>query len=312
MTRILITGVSGLLGINLALEAAKRHEVIGVVHEQPLRDPGFETMHADLLAPGAISRVLDEAKTDWVINCAALANLDTCDRQPELAQRLNAELPGRLASESAKRGLRFLQVSTDAVFDGAKGDYNEEDAPVPISVYGRTKRLAELAVKAAHPHVLIVRPNFFGWSVSGRHSLAEFFHNNLTAGNAVLGFTDRTFCPLLVTDLAVIMLQLLEKNLRGLYHVVSADHMSKYEFGVAIANRFGLDAGLVQPTTTSAVEVAARRALNLTLRTGRLAKALERRPPTIAEGIERLHEQLQSGYRAKLQNLAAAPEPVKG
>ncbi|MEX2160761.1 MAG: SDR family oxidoreductase [Anaerolineales bacterium] len=312
MTRILITGASGLLGINLALEAGRRYAVAGVVHAQSLRHPDFETLQVDLLAPGAIARMLDMAKADWVINCAALANLDTCEQRPELAQRLNAELPGRLASESAKRGLRFLQVSTDAVFDGVKGDYDEEDAPAPVSVYGRTKRLAELAVKAAHPHALIVRPNFFGWSVSGNRSLAEFFYNQLSAGKSVSGFTDRTFCPLLVTDLAAILLELLEKNLRGIYHAVSPDHLSKYDFGVVIANRFGLDAGLIRPVTTSEMEVTAPRALDLTLRTARVAKALGRRPPTVVEGIERLFEQHRSGYRANLQALVAAPEPVKG
>lgn len=300
MTRILITGASGLLGINLALEAVKQYEVVGVTHDHLLKEPGFKTIQSNLLEPNAISHVFDEAQPDWVVNCVALASLDNCERQPELAQKMNAELPGRLATESAKRGLRFMQVSTDAVFDGIKGNYDEEDSPAPISVYGRTKRLAELAVKAAHPHVLIVRPNFFGWSMSGKRSLAEFFYNNLSAGKSVLGYTDRIFCPMHVSGLAAAMLKLLEKGLRGIFHAASFDHLSKYEFGVAIANRFGLDANLIEPTVTADTTVP--RALNLTLRTARLTKALGHRPPTIAEGIDRLYQQFQLGYRAKLQS----------
>jgi dTDP-4-dehydrorhamnose reductase len=310
VTRILITGASGLLGINLALLAAKRFEVIGVTFSQPLKNPGFKTIEADLLEANLIPVVFDEAKPDWVINCAALASLDAADNQPELAQRLNAELPGRLASEAAKRGLRFLQVSTDAVFDGVKGDYDEEDSPAPISVYGRTKRLGELAVKAAHPHVLIVRPNFFGWSVGGKKSLAEFFYNQLSEGKTVPGFTDRIFCPLLVTDLASTLLELLEKDLRGIYHAGSSDHQSKYDFGVAIANRFGLDAKLITPTTTK--NTGAPRALNLSLRTTRLSKVVGRRLPTAGEGIEKLYEQSESGYRDRLRSMESIREPVKG
>src|SRR3990172_10700258 len=268
MTRILITGASGLLGINLALEALKDYEVVGVVHRQRLQEPGFEFIETDLLGPNAANRVLDESKPDWVINCVALASLDAAEQNPELAQRLNVELPGHLAKEAAKRGLRFLQVSTDAVFDGVKGGYEEEDSPAPISVYGRTKRLAELAVKAAHPHVLIVRPNFFGWSISGDRSLAEFFYNNLFASRQVSGYTDRIFCPLLVTDLASIMLDLLKKNARGIFHVASRDHLSKYEFVVAIAKQFVLNEDLIQPTATT--ETTAPRALNLALRTTRV------------------------------------------
>lgn len=310
MTRILITGASGLLGINLALEAVKRYEVVGVTHGQQLSEPGFKTIQADLLQPNALRRVLDAAEPDWVINCAALASLDAAERQPELAQRLNAELPGHLAAEAARRGMRFLQISTDAVFDGVKGNYDEEDSPSPISVYGRTKRLAELAVKAVHPHVLIVRPNFFGWSVNGQKSLAEFFYNNLSAGKSMPGFIDRIFCPLHVNDLAGIMLELLEKDLRGIYHAVSSDHLSKCEFGVAMANRFDLDASLVVPTVT--VETTAPRALNLTLRATRVTKVLGHTLPTVAEGIDKLYEQFRSGYRSKLQSMATVHEVVKG
>ena len=312
MKRILITGASGLLGFNLALEASPRYQVIGVVHTQPLLNPGFDTLQADLLQSDVLPRLLDEARADWVINCAALADLDACERQPELAQRLNAELPGRLAIETAKRGMRFLHISSDTVFDGVKGNYREEDAPAPISVYGRTKRLSELAVKAAHPQVLIVRPNLFGWGVKGDHSLAEFFYNNLSAGRPVQGFTDRLFCPLLVTDLAKIMLELLEKSIIGMFHVVSSDHLSKYDFGVAIAKRFRFDTNLVSPATSSSSNAVAPRSLNLTLKTANLVKALGRRPPTVAAGIEGLFEQYKSGYRDKLLAITAAPEAVEG
>lgn len=310
MTRILITGASGLLGVNLALEAAKRYEVVGVLHTQRLHNPGFETTQADLLQPNEVARVLDEAKPDWVINCAALADLDACEQQSQLAQQLNAELPGRLATETSKRGLRFLHVSTDAVYDGSKGDYREKDAPAPISVYGRTKRLGELAVRGANIKALIVRPNLFGWSVSGQRSLAEFFYNNLRAGNSVSGFSDRFFCPLHVGDLAAIMLELLEKDLNGHYHVVSSDNVSKYDFGVAIAKRFGLDAKLIEPAGAVSAGAAAPRSPNLTLSTTKVVKVLGRRMPTVAAGIERLYDQFQSGYRTKLLAMAAAPEPV--
>ncbi|HLE74182.1 MAG TPA: SDR family oxidoreductase [Anaerolineales bacterium] len=310
MTRILITGASGMLGVNLALEAAARYEVVGLVHAQPLHNPGFETLQADLLVPHAVDSLLEETNPDWVVNCAALTDLDACEQQPELAHRLNAELPGRLATETAKRGVGFLHVSSDAVFDGVRGNYREEDAPNPLSVYGRTKRLSELAVKAAHPQALIVRPNIFGWSVSGKHSIAEFFYNNLSAGKTVLGFTARLYCPILVTDLANIMLDMIERKIRGLFHTVSADSLSKYEFGVILAKRFGLDAGLIQPVA-SGNEVAPR-AHNLILKTSNLAKALGRRPPTVAAGIDGLFAQFRSGYRDKLLAMAAAPEAVKG
>jgi dTDP-4-dehydrorhamnose reductase len=312
VTRVLVTGASGLLGVNVALEALTRYEVVGAVNGTPLHAPGFDTLQIDLLEPDAPARLLDESRADWVIHCAALADLDACERQPELAHKLNAELPGRLAAEAAKRKLRFLYVSTDAVFDGVKGDYVETDAPNPLSVYGRTKRMAELGVKAAHPHALIVRPNLFGWSVSGNRSLAEFFYNNLAAGKKVRGYTDRLFCPLLANDLAEIFFGLLEKDLKGIFHAVATNHISKYDFGVAIAHRFDFDAALIEPACAADANDPAPRAGNLTLKNGKLAAALGTRLPTVAAGIEKLFQLEQVGYRAKLHAMTAVAEPVKG
>lgn len=312
MTRVLVTGASGLLGVNVALEALKRYDVIGAVHGNPLQAPGFETLQVDLLRPESAGRLLDEARADWVIHCAALANLDVCERQPELAQKLNAELPGRMAAEAAKRDMRFLYVSTDAVFDGVKGNYVETDAPNPVSVYGRTKRMAELGVKAAHPHALVVRPNLFGWSVSGDRSLAEFFYNNLAAGNKVRGYTDRLFCPLLANDLAGLLFGLLEKNLKGIFHAVASFHLTKYDFGVAIAQRFGFDPNLIEPATAADAKAAAPRSDNLTLKNSKLSTALGMRIPTVAAGIEKLFELDQSGFRAQLRAMTANAEPVRG
>jgi dTDP-4-dehydrorhamnose reductase len=305
---LLVTGASGLLGLNLALEAAASYEVVGLVNSQILLEPGFETVELDLLDSAALVDVLEEIKPDWIIHCAALADLDACEHQPALAQQLNAELPGRLAAEAAKRSLRFLHISTDAIFDGAKGNYVETDAPNPLSVYGKTKRLAELAVKAAHPQWLIVRPNLFGWSANGNRSLAEFFYNNLSAGIPVKGFTDRIFSPLFVGDLARILLSLLEKEAHGIFHAGSSNALSKYDFGVAIANRFGFDPELVRPQETTGNTAA--RSKNLSLNSSKLAREIGQRLPAVSQGIEHLYEQHVSGFRERLR--ALAPVTAKG
>jgi len=301
--RVLVTGASGLLGSNLALQAVARYSVVGITHQHPLADPGFETLQADLLAPGAVARVLDETQPDWVIHCAALADIDACEQQPELARQLNTELPGELAREAASRDLRFAHISTDAVFDGSHGPYKETDGPNPRSVYAKTKRMAELAVKAAHPQWLILRPNLFGWSPSGTHSLAEFFYNKLSNGQAVNGFTDRLFSPLHVGFLSEIILELLDKGEHGIYNAGSRDSLSKYDFGMAIARQFGFNEQLVHPTDA---EAAAPRSADLRLNVSRLSQTLGRRLPSAAEGVARLYDELHNGHRQKLQAMAAA------
>ena len=145
MARILVTGASGLLGINLALEAMRAHEVMGVDRGK-LKSAPFQLIKADLLRRNAIDSVFSQFHPDWLINCAALANLEACEEYPDRARLLNAEIPGELAKACAKRGIRFTHISTDAVFDGEKtGQYTEDDEPNPLGVYAQTKLDGERA-----------------------------------------------------------------------------------------------------------------------------------------------------------------------
>src|SRR5512143_2980412 len=123
--RILVTGASGLLGLNLALSAARlseptggSHLVFGTVKDHVLRTDAFQTIQTDLLVPGAMERLLDQTQPDWVIHCAAMANVDACEADPEQARKMNSELPAKLAAYVARGGARLVHISTDAVFDG--------------------------------------------------------------------------------------------------------------------------------------------------------------------------------------------------
>lgn len=302
--RILVTGASGLLGLNLALEASQAYEVWGQVNSHRLETTAFNVLPADLLAPAALERLLDAAQPDWVIHCAALANVDACEADPARARQLNSEVPAKLAALVARGGARLVHISTDAVFDGQRGGYTEADLPNPLGMYAHTKLEGERAVAAANPQAIIARVNIFGWSLSGRRSLGEFFFYNLNAGNRVRGFTDVIFCPLLVNDLGALLLQMLEKGLSGLYHVVASQCLSKYDFGLAIANRFGLDSRLISPSSVNDAGLAAVRSPNLVLRTDKLAGALGKLIPSVSTGIERFYTLYQQGYPQFLKGLA--------
>ena len=307
MKRILITGASGLLGVNLALTAARdgsRYEVYGTINQHALQTEAFAVIQTDLLAPGALERLLEQSRPDWVIHCAALADLEACEAEPEKARQLNSVLPEKLARHVARGGARLVHISTDAVFDGQRGDYAEADAPNPRSTYARTKLEGELAVAAANPQAIIARVNLFGWSLSGRRSLAEFFFNNLRAGKPVPGFTDIFFCPLLANDLAALFFQMLEKDLHGLYHVVSRDCTSKYDFGVQIARRFGLDESLITPTSVERAGLKAARSPRLTLRTDKLSQALGAPLPALSTSLDRFYTLYQQGYPQVIRKMA--------
>lgn len=300
--RLLITGASGLLGLNLALEARNMHQVVGMDRCQLTGVP-FEMVCADLLERGAVDRVLDTAHPDWLIHCAALANLEACEADPELARCLNASLPGDLAAACKVRGVKIVQISTDSVFDGIKSDlYTEEDVPNPLSLYAETKLQGEQAVLSANPDAIVARVNFYGFSLNGKRSLAEFFVNNLSAGERIKGFTDLTFNPTFVGDLADLLLRMLAKDLRGLYHTVSADVMSKYSFGVMLARRFGWDESLISSESVDRSGLTARRAHNLGLSVHKLFTALGGPIPAFSTGLDRFYSQFQQGYPQKIRS----------
>jgi dTDP-4-dehydrorhamnose reductase len=301
--RILITGASGLLGLNLALETAPRHMVFGSVSQHALKTNAFTVVQTNLLAPGAVERLLETAQPDWVIHCAALANLDACEADPLLAQQLNTDLPRTLASHVARSGARLVHISTDSVFDGLRGDYSEDDIPTPIGTYSRTKLESEHAVAEVDPTAIIARVNLFGWSMSGDRSLAEFFFNNLSQGKQVMGFTDVCFCPLLANDLADIFISMLEKRLNGVYHVVGAEALSKYDFAIRLAHRFDFDPSLVNPISVRQSGLKATRSPNLSLRSDKLARALGNSLPRISTGLDKFYTLYQQGYPQILHSL---------
>ncbi len=305
MSHFLVTGASGLLGLNFALAVdGRKHQVTGVDNRNPLSWVNFKTRQADLTEPSILERLVAEIKPDVILHCAAMANVDECEKRPADAQQVNATLPGEIAATAKKHAIKLVHISTDAVFDGQKGDYTENEEPKPLSIYAQTKRDGELAVLEANPDALVARVNFYGWSISGTRSLAEFFVNNLSEGKDVKGFTDIHFCPIMVLDLAATLTEAVEKNLAGLYHCVGPKGMSKYDFGVAIARQFGFEEKLVHPASVQDGGLKAARSPNLTLSTRKLAEALGHPLPEFVQGLVKFHDQYRHGFPQMIRSLA--------
>ncbi len=304
MTRILLTGASGLLGLNLALAVdGKKHQVIGVANTQPFKWVNFKSVQAELTEPGVLERLFEEESPQAVIHCAAMANVDDCESKPELAEMVNAQLPGRIAALAAQHKAKMVHISTDAVFDGVRGDYLETDEPNPLSIYAATKLGGEKAVAQANPDAMIARVNFYGWSQTGKRSLAEWFVTNLAAGNPIKGFSDVRFCPLMVIDLVNTLMEAIDLDLKGIYHVVGAQPMSKFDFGQAIAAKFGFDGSLLTPASVDDGGLKAARSHNLTLNTAKISAALGHALPDFEGGLQKFYDQYRHGFPQFLKTL---------
>jgi dTDP-4-dehydrorhamnose reductase len=306
MKRLLVTGVTGLLGINLALDAVKKgYQVLGWVNTRRLKGVPFEQDVVSLEDLSLLPEKIEQARVDAVIHCAAIANLDVAQKDPELARRVNAEAPGVLAKSARKMSIPFVQISTDSVFDGAAGNFREDDLPNPQNIYAQSKLAGEKAVRQAYPDALIARVVFYGWSPSGSRSLAEFVYNNLSQGKPINGFTDSIFSPLYVRDLADLLLLALEKELSGTYHFFSGQSLSKYDFAVGLARRFGFDDNLITPVPTAQGGLQTKRPLNLSMNAEKLQTALNQDLPTVDHGLERLYQDWENGLRQQLLTFLA-------
>ena len=303
MKRILVTGASGLLGLNFCYFLNRKYQVIGVANHTILNGVPFQMTVHNLVAedPGSL---LDEIRPDVVLHCAAIANIDQCEKFPEEAAELNSIYPGKIASAAGKRNIKFVHISTDAVFDGENcGDngYREDDQPNPISCYAETKLQGEKNVLDSNPDALVARVNFYGWSTGGSRSLVEFFYNNLSAGRSVNGFRDVFFSTLYVHQLVDILDEMIQADAAGIYHVFSADYQSKYDFGVSIAKKFGFDPDLVQPISWKDGGLSAKRSPNLIMNTDKLRKLLGHDLPGQQDGIDSFYQDSLSGLRQTIQ-----------
>jgi dTDP-4-dehydrorhamnose reductase len=302
MKSILVTGASGLLGLNMSLILAREFNVTGVIHQDELRGISYPVIVSDLSHKGEPEKIIERIHPDAIIHTAAMANVDACEDQPHRAQEVNAILPEVLAKLAKSHSIPMVHISTDAVFDGIAGNYTELDAANPLSVYAKTKYRAEVNIARENPKAIIARVNFYGWSLRGERSLAEIFAYKLLAGEPVNGFTDVYFCTLHVSTLVGIIMEMMAKNLSGLFHVVSRESITKFDFGRAVAREFGLDENLVKPISVKDAGLKAARSPNLTLKTEKLAKALGHKLPDQSEGLKQFCGLYQQGYPQTLRS----------
>jgi dTDP-4-dehydrorhamnose reductase len=205
-----------------------------------------------------------------------------------MAGTVNARYPGIWASVAAEAGASFVHISTDAVFDGSRAElYTESDETAPESVYGRTKVRGEQAVIAANPDALVLRVNFFGWSRNQKSGILDFFVNAFTHHTPITGFEDYVVSSLYIGDLAETMMELVERGSSGVFHAVSSTPLSKYDFGLTVANAAGVPADSMVVGSLANATGFAPRGHNLSLSTTKVEEVLGRAMPTSEAGVQR-------------------------
>jgi len=229
--KILITGAGGLVGRALTAHATAKGDDVAAYDRQSL----------DITDAHAVNKIIQSARPEVVINCAAWTDVDGCESDPEHAARANALGPALLAKNCRDIHALLITISTDYVFDGAKEDfYTQRDQPNPISVYGRSKLEGERRAQAAWARTIVARSGYI-FGTGGKNFLSTVV-KRARSGTAIMAIDDMFGTPTYADDLAQRLRQLADVDLPGTYHVVNAgEGASFYDFARAALQISGDD-----------------------------------------------------------------------
>jgi dTDP-4-dehydrorhamnose reductase len=200
-----------------------------------IRARGLKREDLDLTDFRTVEKLFRKEQPSAIIHCAALSRNPACEADPSAARRINVDATTFLAELSGN--IPFLFFSTDLVFDGNKGNYIEEDAPNPLSVYGETKAEAEETVRR-HPRPVIVRISLTGGaSPKGDRGFNEEMKNAWRAGKELNLFTDEFRCPAAAPVIARAVWELAARDITGTFHLCGAEKLSRYDVGLLLAER---------------------------------------------------------------------------
>ena len=253
---------------------------------------GFNTkenvdFRLDIQNENAVIDCINKVKPNYIINCAANVNIDFLEKNPNIAYSVNVEGTKNIVKVSKKFNIRLIHISTDAVFDGERGLYVEEDNTNPINTYGKSKLLGEKYVRENLNNYVIIRTNIFGIDPNGRDFISNII-KNLKNKKSMIGFDDIIYSPLEISNLVEMIIEILKINYCGIIHLSSDIPISKYQFILEVADVFKLDKTLVKKGTSEEIKFIAKRPKNLTLCNDKAKKILKTQIIPLKESLKKI------------------------
>lgn len=304
--RILITGGTGLLGLNWAAAMRGTHEVWLGTHRHRVKLEGARSIALNLDDLPGLERQFRDLRPDIVVHTAALTNVDECERNLAAATKLNVECAGNVAAGAKAAGARLIHISTDHAVGSASCMAREDDPMSPLNAYARTKLQGERRVAEAHPEALTLRTNFFGWGHALRRSFSDWILDSLRAGRMLTMFTDVHFTPIHAGKLVHAAHRLLDLGVTGLVHLTGDERLSKHAFAVRLATLFGLPTQLIKAGESRDVRLTAPRPLDMSLSNAKARHLLGEGLGDIEVQLGALREEEKAGLPAELMDAVQA------
>lgn len=250
---ILVIGASGQVGRQLMKQLHGR-EVLGTGFRNA---GGLERL--DLADTAAVEAIIRDYRPDGICAPGGVTAVDWCEDHVDEARRICVDGSAAIQRAANAIGAFVVHFGTDYVFPGGDGPYAEDATPRPLSAYGRIKLEAEQAIRAEGGRWALVRTSMVYSHDPGGRNFAQFVRDRLTAGQEVSAFTDQSGSPTYAPALAAAAIEILDRQLDGVWHVAGPEVMTRFEFASRLARAFRLPTATLKPVTTPKMPLPAAR-----------------------------------------------------
>ena len=292
MQKLLVTGASGLLGNKIVTLAEHDFHVTPTDVTEPLHP---NAVRADITDAAAVSGLFGKLNPEIVIHTASETNVDRCETEKDRAWKINVEGTRNIAEACQKVNAKMVCISTDYVFDGEKGLYEEEDTPNPIDFYGLTKLEGEKQVIRRCKNYAVLRTSVLYGRHPWKQDFATWVINKLKQNQEITVVDDHFNTPTLADNLATMALEVGARDLQGVFHTSGRERISRYDFARKIAQTFNLNSGLIKPIKMNELKAwVAKRPKDSSLNTKKIQEQLKTKPLNINEGLSKLKEEMKA------------------
>ena len=294
--KILVTGASGLVGTYVVEKSLLQgHETFASHHN--FKPAAGDDVSLDLLNTKEMGEKIRQISPDAIIHCAANSDINFCESEKDIALKINSVGTQELC-KSISDECFFLYVSTDNVFDGEKGLYNESDKPNPVNWYGETKVKAEEIVKNQVKNWAIARISTQYGIHERRSNLGFDFLKKFVKGEVVKAVSDFYSSPTYVKSTASMLVEIVEREISGVLHICDNDRTSRWKFASSLKDliKFGHEKKIIQEISIKDLKWKAKRPQDSSLDNSRSKKILHIKPLSLKEGLKQFLTDYQISF----------------
>lgn len=300
MKKILVTGSNGLLGQKLVYKLKGRDDVELIAtargKNRLLDQSGYQFLSLDICNKANVDEVIDSVQPDHIIHTAAMTQVDDCELNHEACDKANVDAVRYIVEAAERNNCHLVHISTDFIFNGEDGPYDEEGTPDPLSYYGNAKWKSEQIVENGKLQWAILRTVLVYGIVDNmsRSNIVLWAKGALEKGEQINVVDDQFRSPTLAEDLADGCILAVDKKATGIYNISGKDQFSIIDLVRTVADYYGLDKSLINPVSSKTLNQPAKRPPVTGFILDKARRELGYEPHSFTEGIALMEQQMEA------------------